>query len=69
MTVKEKKAILNGIEIVKEYVRGHFRTIDYFIEIDGWYIAGIFLDDIFVDNLIQSYACLMNLIKIEKEDN
>jgi len=68
-TIKEKEAILNGIEIVKEYVEGHFKTIDYFIDLDGWDVAELFLDDIFVDNLIQAYACLINLIKIEKEEN
>ena len=69
MTAKEKEAIMQGIEIVKEYVEGHFKAINYFIELDGWDVAGLFLDDIFVDNLIQAYACLINLIKIEKEEN
>ena len=67
-TIKEKEAVLNGIEIVKEYVEGHFKTIDYFIELDGWDVAGLFLDNVFVDNLIQAYGCLLNLIKTEKED-
>jgi hypothetical protein len=66
MTIKEKNAILNGIQIEKEYIKSHFRTISYFIELEGWDVAGLFFTDLLNQNLFKSSLILLSLLKKEE---
>jgi len=66
MTMKEKNAILNGIQIEKEYIKSHFRTISYFIEVEGWEVAGLIFTDLLNQNLFKSSLILVSLLKKEE---
>ena len=63
--VANKEVILNVIEMMNECIDGYLKAIEYFINFKALDIAEIFLEDILVDNFLQFYACIENLIKEE----
>jgi len=69
MQTKEKELILECLEIVKEYVEGNFRTINFFIDLEVWDVLALFFCDTYVENLLYAYSYLSNLLELEKEDN
>jgi len=69
MNIKEKKLILQGIEIAKEYIKGNFKTIYFFLDLEGWDVIELVIENVLVDNFIDICHPLTNLLNNAKEEN